>query len=287
MEYQRLLRECWREAIILALFLANVFVWLALFQGREAELAVTFFNVGQGDAIFIETPSGKQMLIDGGKNRQVVSELGRAMGFGDRTLDVVLATHPDADHIGGLPEVFDRYEIELFIEPGVESKNFLDNELRSRVGKENAQTLLARAGQVIDFGDGARLEIIFPHVDVSSWGTNDASIVAKLIYGDKSFLLTGDAGLKTENILLRSAKSFLDVDVLKVGHHGSRTSTSFSFAQAASPTFAIISAGKDNTYGHPHKEVLNILEKVGVQTKSTAESGTITFETDGHILQLK
>lgn len=271
----------------MTLVIGNLFVWLTVFDRGERKLAVSFFDVGQGDAIFIETPSGKQMLIDGGKNRKVVTELGRIMNFGDHSLDIVLATHPDADHIGGLPEVFARYDVALFLEPGVESENSLDNELRSRVSVENSQTLIARAGQVIDFGDGVKLEIIFPHTDVSKWETNDASVVAKLTYGEKSFLLTGDAGIKTENILLSLAEEFVDVDVLKAGHHGSRTSTSLSFAQAASPAFAIISAGKDNTYGHPHQEVLNILEKVGAEIKSTAQSGTITFETNGVNLRVK
>jgi competence protein ComEC len=287
MEYQRFLREWWKEGIVATLVVANLWVWILALNPDSGMLKVSFFDVGQGDAIFIETPSGKQMLIDGGKNKKIVSELGRTMSFGDRTLDIVLATHPDADHIGGLPEVFKRYDVEVFVEPGVESKNTLDNELHERLRAGEAQTLLARAGEIINFGDGVKLEIIFPHTDVSQWETNDASIVAKLTYGERSFLLTGDAGIKTENILLRLPEEFMDVDVLKAGHHGSRTSTSLSFAQAASPSFAVISAGKDNSYGHPHKEVLKILETVGTEIKSTAESGTITFETDGQELRVK
>jgi len=140
---------------------------------------------------------------------------------------------------------------------------------------------------VINFGDGAKLTVLFPNQDVSNWETNRASIVAKLVYGDKSFLLTGDSPIKTENILLNLDKEILDSDVLKAGHHGSRTSTSLSFAEVVSPEYAVISAGKDNSYGHPHKEVLDILKKVGSKILSTAESGTIIFETDGKTLQLK
>jgi competence protein ComEC len=288
MKYQQVLQERWKEVIILFLMLGNLFVWIAVWdQSPSGELKVSFLDVGQGDAVLIETPSGRQVLIDGGKNRKVVSELGKLMSFGDRSLDVVVATHPDADHIGGLPEVISRYDVELYIEPGVESDNSLDNELRSRVVDEKSQTLLARAGQTLDFGDGVRLVIIFPNLNISNWETNDASIVAKLIYGESSFLLTGDAGIKTENLLLALPPGILDSDVLKVGHHGSRTSTSQLFAQAVSPMYGIISAGKDNTYGHPHHEVLSILEKVGTKIKSTAESGTITFRTDGKTLKVK
>lgn len=227
------------------------------------------------------------MLIDGGKNRKVVSELGKLMPFGDRSIDILISTHPDADHIGGLPEVVSRYQVGLYLEPGVESDNSLDDELNTRLDKKKVERLLARRGQVIDFGDGVKLVILFPNTDVSSWETNDASIVAKLVYGQHSFLLTGDSPIKTENILLKLDPATLDVDVLKAGHHGSRTSTSLSFAQAASPAYTIISAGKDNSYGHPHQEVLNILQKVGSQIVSTAQEGTITFVTDGNALEYK
>jgi beta-lactamase superfamily II metal-dependent hydrolase len=111
--------------------------------------------------------------------------------------------------------------------------------------------------------------------------------VAKLIYGKKSFLLTGDSTLKAENILLGLDKNILDVDVLKAGHHGSRTSTSLPYAEAVSPEYAIISAGKDNIYGHPHQQVLDILQKVGASILSTIDKGTITFETDGRELKFK
>lgn len=277
-----------REVVLGVLILTNLLVWLALWQSKQNDiLEVSFLDVGQGDAIFIETPNKYQVLIDGGKNRKVVSELGKLMPFGDRSIDVVISTHPDADHIGGLPEVVSRYQVGLYLEPGVESENDLDNELNTRLENRKVEKLLARRGQVIDFGDGVKLVVLFPNTDVSNWETNDASIVAKLVYRNQSFLLTGDAGIKTENALMNLAMGDLDVDVLQAGHHGSRTSTSLSFAQAASPIYAIISAGKDNSYGHPHKEVLNILQRVGAEVLSTAEDGTITFETDGKFIYKK
>ncbi len=271
----------------MGLLAANLLVWFMVSQNKTGPLRVSFLDVGQGDAILIETPSRYQVLIDGGKNRKVVSELGRLMPFGDRSLDIVVATHPDADHIGGLPEVVERYRIGLFIEPYVVSRSSLDDELEQRLARRKVDKLFAERGQVIDFGDGVELTVLFPDRDVSHWETNDASIVAKLTYGSQSFLLTGDSSIKTENILLNLDRGLLDVDVLKAGHHGSRTSTSLSFAQAASPLFGIISAGRDNTYGHPHQEVLSILERVGAEVLGTAEEGTITFETDGEELKLR
>ena len=278
----------WRKYVLAALLGANLLVWVLVWQKKPSDiLSVYFFDIGQGDAIFVETPEKRQILIDGGKNRKVVSELGRIMPFGDKEIDIVIATHPDADHIGGLPEVVSRYEVGMFLEPGVESENTIDDELKKRLEDKNIPKLMAKRGMVVNFGDGVKLQILFPNQNVSRWETNDASIVAKLVYGDKSFLLTGDSPLRVENILLNLDPEILDVDVLKAGHHGSRTSTSLPFAQAASPLYAIISAGKDNSYGHPHKEVLSTLEKVSAEVLNTADLGTIRFETDGKILQLK
>lgn len=282
------MRGHFREVVLGVLFLSNVLVGLSLWQRAPSNtMRVYFLDVGQGDAILIDSPTHERVLIDGGKNRKVVSELGKILPFADKRIDVVIATHPDADHIGGLPEVVKRFDVGVIIEPGVLSENEFDDELDKRANAKNISQVLAKRGQVINFGDGVRLTILFPDRDVSAWDTNDASIVARLDYGESSFLFTGDAGIRTENFLILESQKFLDIDVLKAGHHGSRTSTSLTFAEITSPEFAVISAGKDNTYGHPHKEVLNILEKVGSEIKSTALSGTLKFETDGETLQIK
>ena len=280
-------KKWWREILLSLLLILNLLVWSILYGNESSNtLTVYFLDVGQGDAILIDTPNRKRVLIDGGKNRKVVSEIGRILPFSDKRIDVVLATHPDADHIGGLPEIISRYDVEIFIEPSVAAANDIDAELERRVEKEGVKKVLAQRGQVIDFGDGARLTILFPDRDVSSWETNDASIVARLDYGESSFLFTGDAGIKTENILIASAPTILNIDVFKAGHHGSRTSTSLTFAEVTSPEFAVISAGKDNTYGHPHEEVISILERVGSNVLNTADEGTIKFQTDGVTLRV-
>ena len=282
------LKRYWREVIVGGLLLSNIFVWYAVYQRQPSDsLAVYFLDVGQGDAVFINSPSHGRMLIDGGPNRKVLSELGKILPFADRRIDVLMETHPDKDHIGGLPEIVSRYKIGMFLEPGVESENSIDDELKKRLEEKKIPKLLARRGMVINFNDGVKLQILFPTQDVSNWETNRASIVARLVYGDKSFLLTGDSPIAIENVLVNLDPKILASSVLKAGHHGSRTSTSLTYAEAISPDYAVISAGKDNTYGHPHKEVLDILEKIGAKTFSTAERGTIKFETDGKTLKIK
>ncbi len=281
-------RRYWRECFVAALILANIFVWLAVYERKDGKiLSVYFLDVGQGDAIFIESPSKGRMLIDGGRNRQVLSELGKIMPFSDKRIDVVMATHPDADHIGGLPEVVARYDIGVFVEPGVESDNEIDNTLDERLLEKGAQSLLARDGMIIDLGGGARFSVFFPNSDVSNWETNRASIVGELVYGESEFLFTGDSPVQIENILADLYEKEVDSDVLKVGHHGSRTSTSLRFVEAVSPDYAVISAGEGNSYGHPHKEVLNILNQAGSEILGTYEEGTIKFETDGKTLRLE
>lgn len=277
-----------------ALLAANIIVFVYLHNTTPGNLLhVYFLDVVQGDAIFIDSPTHGRVLLDGGPDRKVLTELGKILPFGDRRIDVMIESHPDRDHIGGLPEVVAQYDVGAFLEPGVESPNKVDDELHARVALQHIPDILARRNMIVDFGDGAKLVILFPNQDVSSWDTNDASIVAKLVYGDESFLLTGDSTKKAEYILLGLNKNILDSTVLKAGHHGSRTSTSLPYAEAVSPEYAVISAGKNNSYGHPHKETIDTLKQVGATILSTEDTlygsglGTIEFEIDGQNLVVK
>jgi len=270
------------------LLLTNLAVWVIIYEKRPSDiLSIYFLDVGQGDSIFIDSPTHGRLLIDGGPNSKVLTELGKILPFGDRRIDVVIGSHPDADHIGGLVDVINRYDIGAYLEPGVKSPNNVHLVLEKEIKNKNIPNILARRGMVVDFGDGARLEILFPNRDVTNWETNDASIVAKLIYGDESFLLTGDSPKYAEYLLLALDPSDLKSSVLKVGHHGSQTSTSLPYATAVNPEYAIISAGLNNRYGHPHKDVLDILNQVGAKILSTIDLGTIEFETDGQTLEVK
>ncbi len=280
-------------AVLLFACLISIF---ALIQtNRERILKVAFLNIGQGDAILIEAPSGNQILIDGGPGRSVLRELGKVLPFYDRRIDVVLATHPDADHIGGLPDVLEKYKVDLYIESGARHETKLFDALNSKIeklsasnGKAEIKKMEARKGMVIDLGRGARLEILFPVIDPSEMESNTASIVARLVYGENEFLLTGDSPIAIENYLVNYVGSqSLQSDVLKAGHHGSRTSTSASFVGAVSPQYVVISAGKENKYGHPHQEVLGILNNFGTKILRTDKQGRIIFESDGVNLKTK
>ena len=282
--------------IIIFVFIAFI-IWYPLLHNQNNLLTVAFLDIGQGDSIFIESPDGKQILIDGGPNSHVLRELSKLMPFYDRTIDVVIMTHPDQDHIGGLVDVLENYKVDFVMEPGVSSQNGVYEEIEKIIKKKNIPKILARQGMVVQLcnlkGEDnnkickARLKILFPDGDVSNFETNTASIVAKLVYGEKSFLFTGDSPKNIEKYLSGLLGKILKVDVLKLGHHGSRTSSSEIFLGFTNPEYAIVSAGLNNRYGHPHKEVISLVNNLGINILRTDELGTIVFKTDGLNLFLK
>jgi competence protein ComEC len=287
-----------RRAVSLAILalMALIAWWPNLFEGNlslgasacdPVQLCVVFLDVGQGDAIFIQSPSGKQMLIDTGRDSSVLRGLGDVMSFSDRDIDYVLVTHPDADHIGGLAEVLDRFVVSKVIRTENESDSGLWNTSERKIEAERAEVSMARRGQTIDLGSGVRLQILFPDVDPREMESNTASIVARLVYEDTAFMLTGDSPKSIEEYLVLVEGEYLQSDVLKAGHHGSRTSTSEMFLEEVDPDYAVISAGKDNSYGHPHVEVTDALFNHGVETFSTAESGHVVFWSDGRTVYKK
>jgi competence protein ComEC len=209
------------------------------------------------------------------------------MPFYDRSIDVVIATHADQDHVGGLPDVLKNYKVNIFMEPGVPGQSSSYDELEKRVSGSGIKKILARRGMDIDLGDGAVLQILFPVIDPPGSDTNMSSIVAKLVYEKNEFMLTGDAPISTEHYLLSLGTADLKSDVLKAGHHGSKTSSSAKFVSAVSPQYAVISVGKDNKYGHPNQEVLDIFNNFGAKILQTDELGQIVFKSDGANLSLK
>ena len=268
-------------------------VWhAALREDRKGILTVSFLDVGQGDAIFIDAPSGRQVLIDGGKGRAVLRQLSRVMPWYDRSIDVVVATHPDADHIGGLPDVLKRYRVERVFyssvdDDGSDQRAFVDA-LEEEV-RGGAEKLIARRGQILVLGGGAYVEILFPDREVPNIETNTGSIIARLVYGETAFMLTGDSPQSIEKYLvpldgsttLTTSANGLKANVLKVGHHGSKTSSSPLFVGFVSPEYAVFSRGCDNSYGHPHPEVVAIFERFEIPTLDTCKDGLITFVSDG------
>jgi competence protein ComEC len=266
------------------LFLATVFIWYAVFAETRDGLMVAFLDVGQGDAIFIQAKNGNQILIDGGPNKAVLRELSKIMPFYDRSINMVIESHPDSDHINGLVEVMRRYKTDLVMEPGVESENVAYQELKNLIKEKNIQYIFARRGMRVNLDDGLYLDILFPDRDVSGWDTNNASIVAKLVYANNSFLLTGDSPDKMGKFLVSLDGNRLRSNVLKVSHHGSRISTSEIFLGYTKPDYAVISVGRDNKYNHPHQEVLDLLNQFEISILRTDENGTIKIKSNGENL---
>ncbi|MBI2096224.1 MAG: MBL fold metallo-hydrolase, partial [Candidatus Taylorbacteria bacterium] len=243
--------------------------------------------VGQGEAIFIESPTGSQVIIDGGPDGKVLRELSHLMPFYDRSVDMLLVSNPDKDHLAGFIDVLSNYKIGVVLLPGTEPDTEVYRVFSRAALAEGAERRLARRGMEVNLGGGAVLRILFPDRDVSGLSPNDGSIVARLSYGEVDFLFPGDAPKKIENFLAAASPAGLKSEVLKVAHHGSKTSTADAFVAAVAPRFAVISSGKDNRYGHPHGEVLDTLSRFGVEVLRTDSLGTIIIKTDGHSLEIK
>ena len=274
----------------LAMLLACAVVWTAAVTAPDGRLSVTFLDVGQGDAIFIQTPSGVQLLVDGGPDPDVLQrELGSVMPFWDRSLDAVILTHPDADHLNGLVSVLERYDVALVAETGVESPSAQYASWRRLVAVEpDAERLDAFVGQTLHTGDGVVISVLNPVEDVPAWTPdlrNNSGVVLRVSYGEVSFLLAADIHRYAEQALVASGTP-LGATVLKAAHHGSATSSSQAFLDAVAPEVVVVSAGADNKFGHPAPEVVErLVDAVGDgNVYVTAEHGRVRFTTDGERL---
>jgi len=260
-------------------------VWGAVFAVTpRGVLTVAVLDVGQGDAIYIESPTGVQVVVDGGPGSAVLRQLPRVMPLFDRSIDALLETHPDSDHIGGFVDVVGRYAVGAFVEPGIPKDTEAAQTLEREITDTAIPRYIARRGMTLDLGGGAALEILYPDRDVSRLNQNIANegcVVARLTYGMTSVLLTCDMSEAMEKYLLELGAGEIRSDVLKVAHHGSKYSSSDAFVAAVAPAFAAISVGKGNTYGHPGKATLDTLETHGAQVLRTDQEGTIVFRSDG------
>ena len=271
--------------LIALLFLLAFFIWQSTYKGKNDNIMkVAFLDIGQGDAIYVEAPNGTQMLIDAGPGPAILSQLAEVMPFGDRSIDMLVVTNPDLDHMGGFLDVLESYAARKILEPGVEKDTDIYRRLEQSVTKHNLEKVVARRGMhiILDEKKNIYFDVLFPDRDVSSWSANDGSIVGRLVYGEQSFMMMGDASKYTELLVKHNEDPLiLDSDVLKLGHHGSRTSTSELWLEVVHPKLAVISAGRSNKYGHPHKEIIDRLKSFQIPYLGTFQNGTILMKTDG------
>jgi competence protein ComEC len=266
------------------LFLANFFAWIVVFDLKSHKfLEVNFFDVGQGDAIFVETPTRHRILIDGGPSPKIIEKLAKEIPFWDRSIDLIILTHPEKDHITGLLEVLKRYKVENVLWTGIVRDIPEYKEWLNLIGKEKANIKIAKAGQRISCKNCKwKIEVFYPFESLEGEefeDSNDTSIVSKLSFGNSSFLFTGDIYKDVEESLALTPLD-LNSKILKVAHHGSKTSSSEKFLEKVLPEVAVISVG-ENKYGHPNKETLESLEKYGIRVLRTDREGDIKIISDG------
>lgn len=267
--------------------------WLQNLQSEEThvvsgQLQVHIIDVGQGDAILVQAPTGENMLIDGGeRSSDITDQLVRYLqSKGVKKIHVLVATHPHSDHIGGLPTVMKTFPIGAVYDSGKPATSNIYATFLDLIEEKKIPYYLARRGKKIKFANGLDLQVLNPTGDVDGDNVNNASIVLRLTYGKISFMLTGDAESEIENELIKGGYP-LQADVLKVGHHGSDSSSSAAFLDKVKPTYALISVGKGNSYGHPHKRTMDKIKKRQIQTYMTKDHGNIIVSTDGNTLTVK
>ena len=284
-------KKGWFKKIFSVILAVTVLVWLAVFDlSSRNTLQVEFFDVGQGDSSLIKTPSGADILIDGGPSLAVLQGLGESLPFWKHDIDLMVLTHPDHDHLAGLLEVLKHYRVKSILWSGAVKDTAEFKEWVRLIAEEHSDIEIARAGTRINFDrdPGHFIEVLYPELDLSGVAvkdTNNSSVVLKLVYGEKKFLFTGDIYSETEEGL-SGGDIGLDADVLKVAHHGSKYSASDIFLAKVDPGVAVISVGQ-NTYGHPSPETLEMLEKYDIKVLRTDLAGDITFITDGQNLSFK
>ena len=275
-----------KKYVILILLLSSFFytffsyVQKNFFQVSNHNLQFHFIDVGQGDSSLIITPKSKTILIDAGDEAHAKKVVSYIREQGIEKLDLVIATHPDADHIGGMDKVIKNFDIDVFAMPDVSAKTNQYKQIQRELKTKKMKATRLYQGDEVQIDDDIDFEILSPVKGKKYDDTNEYSIVAKIVYKDTSFILMGDATMENEVDIINNVLD-IDIDVLKLGHHGSSTSSSDYFITKTSPKIAIISCGKNNKYGHPHQEVMRVLKKHGVTPYRTDEMGDIVITSDG------
>ena len=249
-----LILQCTAVALTVYWWTVLVFPELGRSKGEKEEMKLYFLDVGQGDAVLIETPNKERILVDAGKGIKVLNKLSEHIPNYIRNIEVAILTHPDADHIGGFPYVFNRYEVETIIHSFVKKDTSIYKKTMKAVEEEGANVFSVDRPYTFSI-DGIDISILWP-IGREVHEANAASITVLLQYGETDILLTGDAPIAVEEKLLELFGEILkDIEVVKAGHHGSKTATSEHLLDATTPDIIVYSAGKNNSYGHPHEQV--------------------------------
>ncbi len=248
----------------------------------KRETAVHFFDVGQGDAALIAGPSGQQIVVDGGPNLSLLEHLERTMPFMDRTIDMIVLSHPHQDHLFAFPEILKRYAVKNVLMTGMDFSLPRYREMLTLLREKHVNVLLADPAKDIIWKDGLMLDVVWPRTGLlgQKGDANNTSVALRVLYGKDSVLFTGDMEEPQERAIL-SAGIDVSADILKVAHHGSRTSSSTGFLMAVKATQAVVSVAAQNSYKLPNQDVLDRLKQFGMKTHLTSLSGSLTVILDG------
>lgn len=252
-----------RKIILGVFFCLCTLVYLYSGSKPDGFLHVYFLDVSQGDAILMRTPTGKNILVDAGPGNAVLEELKASLPYFNNKIDTAILTHADRDHIEGFLSVIDRFKINAVYVSGTFKKDFLSQKFLEKIHSKNISLFLTDSTSDIQFEDDLMMDFLLPlkkNLTISE-SVNSSSIVLKIIYGKTKILLTGDAEISAENQILKQNID-LKSEILKIGHHGAKTSSSENFLKAVMPKLSIIPVGKNNDYGHPHRETLDRLRKI-------------------------
>ncbi|MEG0297471.1 MAG: ComEC/Rec2 family competence protein [Clostridium sp.] len=250
----------------------------------DGEMMISYMNVGQGDAAYIKV-NDFDILIDAGPRSDVENLMSQLESKNIDDFEIVIATHPHEDHIGGMTDVFKKYDVENFYMPKVSHTTKTFEYMMNAVSNEGIKAKPIKEGTTIELGSGARIDVYSPLYETYE-NLNDYSPIMKLSYGENSFIFTGDAEYHSEKEVVAKYPTNLRADVLKFGHHGSSTSSTIEFVDAVAPEYGIISCGVDNKYGHPHRETLDTIKKKNIKTFRTDTQGEITLISDGKDIKI-
>lgn len=267
-----------KKYYILVIVLGYAVLAAAFWQIPDRRFHVYFLNIGQGDSIMIKTPENHHILVDGGPENFVLNELIEIMPFFDKQIDLVILTHPHADHVSGLIEVLKRYHVDNILITGVDYGSPEYSEFLKEISTRNVRVFLAESKTDFKFGE-VFVDILYPEKQLISEqfdNPNNSSIAMMVKFRDKKILLTGDLELEGEAGLIRTGAR-LKANIFKAGHHGSRTSSSLNLLKLVRPKIVVIQSGKENSYGHPHEETLNNLSKLGIKVYRNDQAGRVEF----------